>query len=401
MTPLLFLSLLPISLGVTIDLQKNHVTPLQASKFDSVINKHRSWQIAAVFFYKGNDKATQTMFKQFDEVAAKHAGMFRFAAIDCEKDGNFCKQSNIEKQLPGIIVYPRNPMPAQHVKDFTVDKLSKQLISMLPKEHVKPLNSTSTVEVFLKKDTHMPKVILFNPKLTPEFKALSNEFRNEMNFGHVKDKTVAEKYKVKEFPGLVMQESPTKPLNPFKGKHVYTEYYSWTNLRRETFVKGGGFSDNKPPTETPAVSKPWLEEEVPQIYRESANDVCFKQENLCLIYLKSEGSIGDQEISMLKDIKEKYGNELPNLKLGWMDLSVEESFGELFQVGKLPSAVVFNPHKRLRFAKLGDSQKPDKKGLTDLLDRILGGDGRYKPVKQLPAFSKSGNNASKDTTTEL
>merc|ERR1711933_594418 len=83
---------------------------------------------------------------------------------------------------------------------------------------------------------------------------------------------------------------------------------------------------------------------------------CFKGEGLCVIYLK-EGEITQVEPAML------------------------------------PSAVVFNPHKRLRFTKLDHGEDNDVKGdessLSNLMDKVLGGDARFTPVpgQKLPAWA--------------
>ena len=46
------------------------------------------------------------------------------------------------------------------------------------------------------------------------------------------------------------------------------------------------------------------------------------------------------------------------MKWMWMDMKAEAGFKKLFDMEKLPNAVVFNPHKRLRFTKLdADSEQ--------------------------------------------
>merc|ERR1712056_21173 len=82
------------------------------------------------------------------------------------------------------------------------------------------------------------------------------------------------------------------------------------------------------------------------------------------------------------------------MKWMWMNLAIETEYKTLFEPAMLPSAVVFNPHKRLRFTKLDHGEDNDVKGdaqsLTNLLDKVLGGDARFKmvPGQKLPGWAK-------------
>merc|ERR1719428_2077256 len=127
----------------------------------------------------------------------------------------------------------------------------------------------------------------------------------------------------------------------------------------------------------------------------SSSSICFKGEGLCVIYLK-DGATDQAEIDMLTGMSKKFTSQLSDrgakLKFMWMNLAVETAFKDLFEPPVLPSAVVFNPHKRLRFAKLDHGEdnelKGDEQGITKLLDKVLGGDARFKmvPGQKLPAF---------------
>merc|ERR1712167_494795 len=82
------------------------------------------------------------------------------------------------------------------------------------------------------------------------------------------------------------------------------------------------------------------------------------------------------------------------MKWMWMNVNVETAYKELFAPEQLPSAVVFNPHKRLRFTNLDHGEdgevKGDEKGLSKLLDKVLGGDARFKmvPGQKLPGWAQ-------------
>merc|ERR1712096_580657 len=112
----------------------------------------------------------------------------------------------------------------------------------------------------------------------------------------------------------------------------------------------------------------------------SHNDVCFKAEGLCVIYLK-KGGLEDDESSMLSGLKSSFTSNLAGrgtvFKWMWMDLTAEAEFEKLFQASPVPNAVVFNPHKRLRFTKLPEGTKATKESISTLIETILGGDARF------------------------
>merc|ERR1712228_739663 len=124
----------------------------------------------------------------------------------------------------------------------------------------------------------------------------------------------------------------------------------------------------------------------------------------CVIYLK-DGEVTPAETDMLSGLSKKFTSQLSDrgakMKFMWMNIAVESAFKTLFAPAQLPSALVFNPHKRLRFTMLdhGDDNevKGDAQGIGNLLDKVLGGDARFKmvPGQKLPAW------ASRDGKKEL
>merc|ERR1711972_147972 len=111
-----------------------------------------------------------------------------------------------------------------------------------------------------------------------------------------------------------------------------------------------------------------------------------------------DGEITQVEIDMLKGLEKKFTSQLSDrgakLRYMWMNLAVESAYKDLFDPVMLPSAVVFNPHKRLRFTKLDHGEdnevKGDAQGIEKLLDKVLGGDARFTVVKgqKLPEWAK-------------
>merc|ERR1711966_542394 len=156
--------------------------------------------------------------------------------------------------------------------------------------------------------------------------------------------------------------------------------------------------------------QPWLTQEVPELTSKSANSICFKGEGLCVIYLKN-GAASQAEIDMLSGMSKKFTSQLSDrgakMKFMWLNLELEAGFKELFAPAQDPSAVVFNPHKRLRFTNLDHGEdgevKGDEAGLANLVDKVLGGDARFTPVKgqKLPTWATRDAKAAKPAKKEL
>jgi len=210
---------------------------------------------------------------------------------------------------------------------------------------------------------------------------------------------VVQKFKVKNFPSVVMQrkvgaefkkETYTGEMT-FYGLKEFVNPYVESGMGDKVGVGGAQGSDGNIEDD-----QPWLTQEVPELTSKSGPSICFKGEGLCVIYLK-DGDVSQAETGMLEGLSKKFTSQLSDrgakMKLMWMNLAIETGFKDLFKAAQLPSAVVFNPHKRLRFTKLGHGEDNDVKGddsaLTNLMDKVLGGDSRFTPVpgQKLPAWA--------------
>merc|ERR1719330_576590 len=171
----------------------------------------------------------------------------------------------------------------------------------------------------------------------------------------------------------------------------------WVNLHSESGMGDKVSGAGQKQEESIEEAKPWLVQEVPELTAKSQQDICFKGEGLCVIYLK-DGELSDAETNMLTGLSKKFTSQLSDrgakMKWMWLNTALELAYKELFKPAQLPSAVVFNPHKRLRFASLDHGEegevKGDKAGITSLMDKVLGGDARFKmvPGQKLPAWAQ-------------
>merc|ERR1712232_72906 len=143
-------------------------------------------------------------------------------------------------------------------------------------------------------------------------------------------------------------------------------------------------------------AKPWLIQDVPELTAKSHQDICMRGDGLCVIYLK-DGEASTEELDMLNGLSKKFSSQLSDrgtkMKWMWLNTAIESAYKDLFEPALLPSAVVFNPHKRLRFTKLDHGEDNEIKGdatsISNPLDKVLGGDARFKmvPGQKMPKWT--------------
>ena len=397
---------------LTIDPMKHSVTPVTRSDFDSVISKFRDRQIAVVYYYKPDESDSSRYFESFNSVAADLRGMFKFAGVNCADQAKLCKDEGIDNssEFPVVMVYPLRPLTAEPLPRSDLEKLNedkglrKTLYRLLSSDHVEVL-SEDKLDTYLAQEDHLPKVILFSSKKStpPLYKALSTEFSKEMHFGFFPSPSEAllKKFKIKgesSLPKLVLQESGHgKKTQLYDGDLNFSAIHEWINLRRETFARGGGFDhtaatggDESGKPSQPKPTKPWLAQDIPEVYKQSHKDVCFKHdEGLCVIYLKAGSELTETETGMLKQLKSSTAEESIKFRFMWMDMSTETEFRDLFNPESLPNVVIFNPHKRLRFTIPLEESVKSPSPISNLIDKIVAGEGRFKmvPGQELPGFA--------------
>jgi len=398
---------------VDIQAMKHDIQLITARNFDGVIGKFRDSAVSALWFFKDDNKQDEAFLDAYNAVAGELKGMAKVCAISCNDWPDFCKKNDV-KDTPTVMIYPVNPQPAFKFDGKMETKaISGRLARMMPDSTIR-LNKDNA-DGFLTTDPVKPKVILFSSKKTVPtiWKALSSEtvFKRTVKFGFATedDADLVARFKVKKFPTVVMQRGQKAEIKEvYSGEMKFTALMDWVNRFSESGVgdKKKGANDKEEMSVEEA--KPWLVQEVPELTVKSHQDVCFKGEGLCVIYLK-DGVATQQEIDMLSGLKVKFTSQIDRgakMKWMWMNLAIEGAYKELFKAPQLPSAVVFNPHKRLRFTNMDHGEdgeiKGNEVGLTKLMDKVLGGDARFTIVKgqKLPAWAQR-EEPKKDAKKEL
>lgn len=213
----------------------------------------------------------------------------------------------------------------------------------LPKPEIEIITS-SNINTFLEEKPDRPKILLFSDRKTPSFilKAISHTFYDTMCVGFVQntEESLIKKYKVTKYPTLILIRKKNEKPTVYNGEPKLNDIYDFLNIYAEKFVTGTVKDQLK--EEGEKLLKPWLNEDIPELTRESGSDVCFNTERLCVIYIDNkEPSQTTKEI--LKKFKEKYAGDNKFVYM-WLNTSIEKAFFGIFQIenSELPKVAFLN-----------------------------------------------------------
>ena len=135
---------------------------------------------------------------------------------------------------------------------------------------------------------------------------------------------------------------------------------------------------------TSSASKPWLIKPVPEMTRDSGNDICLKKDGaLCLVLLvKDKASMDENLLNVLDSVGQGFASKISRgiqFYFSFLDVSAEPDFAATFTVTEYPALVILNPGKRKRF--LIHEGEITEANIEKTLDTILGGDARFKNIK--------------------
>lgn len=115
---------------------------------------------------------------------------------------------------------------------------------------------------------------------------------------------------------------------------------------------------------------------------------------MCVIYVVPTAAQSDANIiEALQNVQDAFTSKIERgITFSFMrlDVSLEPDFAAVFNLeeGEVPGLVVMNPGKKKRFLKGEYGLSQD--GVTQTLDKILGGDARFKIIKgnKLPELTQ-------------
>jgi len=178
-------------------------------------------------------------------------------------------------------------------------------------------------------------------------------FQKKIEFGIVRseDTGITSKYKVNKFP-KIMVISVDKKTKFYDGENKFKALFDFLNIYSETFFRVG--EDKTKASEQTKVDKPWLNEKLPELYKDSANEVCFKVDGVVCVLLLNKEKPGEDLTNLFSNIQNWLSPKIDRgvkYKFGWIDTTKQVAFTNSLEQtqGFGPSLVLVNPGKRKRF----------------------------------------------------
>ncbi len=94
---------------------------------------------------------------------------------------------------------------------------------------------------------------------------------------------------------------------------------------------------------------------MPELNKESGNDICFKFDGVICVVLAHSQKPGEGQIQLMADIQNYLTPKIDRggikYKFGWLNVSTQAPFAKLLSLnsGNVPKVVMINPGKRKRY----------------------------------------------------
>merc|ERR1711871_403708 len=385
---LLLLAAVEVASAKSFFSDKSEVLQLSKLNFNNNIKKNRDDFVSVVLFYSPSDGNSKKAGPEYDQLATDAKGMVRFGAVDCSANSDLCKEYEIDT-YPKVKLFPTGSY--KFVQDWkgemNMDKIKKWAFKALPNFVTKV--DAGSIDQWLGSNKSKPHAILFTDKLKTASltKALSADFKGRIMIGEAQssDSVLVKRFKVKKFPGLVIQLS-SKDIVPYKVEFNHPALFKVLNNYAET----NAMEKMHAPEGSEEESRPWLNQPVPQVTHDSFRDICLDIKGVCMVAFADgqDAKLPAANMDVLLSLKNKFEAQIERgtkFAFMWVDASVETAFASGFGVSTRPSIIAFKPCKRKRFAlHEGDFSERD---ISNFLDKVMGGDVRFKNVADLPKLT--------------
>ena len=364
-------------------LLNSNVILINSGNFDSQITKKRDKYTSLVHYYKESDGRSFEIAEVIKEFSKNWQGVYIISGVDCQAQAALCEKEQIREE-PTLKIYPPFPIPAfDYEGEHSVAAINKQMAKYIPSRNIVEISSEG-IDAYIKDKPSVPKCLLFTDKKgTPTLiKALANSMEGKIFFGIARadDEALAKKYNVSKYPTILLVKASEKKPFVYSGEMKYSDIYDYLNIHAETFVPGG--------QDESAATKSWMTETVPELHRLSADDICLKADNLCVIYF-GQAKPEDPLHSDLKDVSKRLMSAIDrgaSVKFMWLNINEEPDFFKAFDISETPAIAVMKTGKRSRFIMHEGAMTGD--AIEQTLNNILGGDGKFTNIKGgLPDFA--------------
>lgn len=401
----LFASFLGLVLG---GMYGEHVVELTASNFDKLVMD--SAETFMVKFYAPWCGHCQSSAPAFSKAAKKLDGVAKLGVIDCDEHSSLAQRFSVQG-FPTIKVFKGEGHKARRPSDYDQARSSKAFVDhvkyIMPSfvARVKPSGS----DAFFKDEAKLPHVLLFTDKTStsPLYKGMSARFKGRISFGEVRKSDAVDlsnKYSVSTYPTLLAfkaGESEAEHGTLFQGGMDPTSLNNFfesiaTGKEPEAGDASSGRDQSEKVFSQPkAYSGGVMVITGTKQYEEhcgSRNDG-----RMCgLAFLP--GGESHSLFPELKPIAEQY--QYDNMAFAVVDSNLEggHDFASLFGIPSNIGGFLVMRSKKKKYAALDSYEGPSKNAISAFLDKIVGGDGRFKRLtSELPKWESEELSAQGET----
>lgn len=354
-TLIICLSIIILALCKT-DFYDSHSSVINLNKknFDTQITFNRSKNIISVVHYYTQDDGKSKGYKEeYEKFAREYEGMFKVTAMDCKEFKDLCEKQDI-REYPTFMIYPSLPAPIMAYEGKIEASAMVSYLGKFMGNKALELNNNN-FESFLSGNPNLPKSILFTDKkgIPLIFKALSVNFDKKIEFGVVRkeDSGITGKFKVNKFPRILMI-GVDKKQKFYEGETKYKPIFEFVNVYSETFFRVGENNTRGTDSGSAANAKPWLNEKLPELTKESGNELCFKVDGVVCVILLHKDKPTEELINLMSHVQNILTPKIERgikYKYGWLDTSKQSKFLEAAGISEEgPRLLLVNPGKRKR-----------------------------------------------------
>ncbi|KAJ8900815.1 hypothetical protein NDN08_000114 [Rhodosorus marinus] len=391
------------------DYARSPVVELTSNNFkEKVMESNETWFVEFYAPWCGHCKSLAPSW----EKAAEHLkGVVYFGGVNCDEHKDMAQKYGV-RGFPTIKVFKGSGSRARRPTEYQGQRSAKAIVDRAKMEipnNVVEIKSGG-IDSFLEDEKQLAHVILFTDKTTTSttYKSLSSAFLGKASLGEIRKKeaeAIKEKFEVTSYPAFVY-------FSPGANADQYSKYSGPTEpLALRNFIgnlvgeTAGQYTDE---TIDPSKAKGSDEEMEQHFYQPkehevgaekvtgtaSFNRLCMKRldSSSCIAAFITDSTKAEAVQDAMKSLSEKY--KYDNLAFVVGDVSDDESGMKLVEALELDtslgvSLVVLRGRKMKYAERENSSGEFSVAAGVSFLDRVLGGDIRYKKLpSELPAWNE-------------
>jgi len=321
---------------------------------ETISKFYRREDVWYVYFYKPQDKKHMIIADQLIKLTKLAEGVFHVGSLNCIEQEELCEDFGVY-DTPKLLLYTQNSNeePITYRKEYKSEDMMSLAVSNMH-DFLEIVNH-NTHEEFMNRYPQQVKVLYFTSEASnpPLLKILSSEYRGYLHFGLIRSSEggIINKYKVKEFPTLMVINDTEKDGIKYEGEYKKDMV---TKFLRE-------FKYSKLKTQTNQIRK--LTKALWDSGRCGAGD-----NKLCFLLIISNEN--DEAMQIIKNIILRYEHD--PIDFYYILSGEQQEFVQAFPKFEVErdKVVIFKPHRR----KYGVMEDEVKEGtVSSFIDAVLDG----------------------------